>query len=94
MNLTVDEARWLLMGDLEGWEVIEENYSHSSRWESHYTSIVHNLESNKYYLIKWSRGATEQQGTRPFEYSKPELIEVEKKEVVVTKTVWERVSNE
>ena len=92
LEISAEDARYLIGGDLDDWEVVEENCHGTSRWEVQYTSIVKNTESGKFYSIDWSRGATEQQDTQPFEYSDPKLIEVEGVEVV--KTEWRYVKND
>lgn len=90
MKLSVEEARWLLMGDLEGWETLDTLSEGKGRWELYYTTIVKHLESGKCYSLDWSRGATEQQDTRPFEWDEPKLVEVEPYEEVVVK--WRKIN--
>lgn len=92
MELSVEDARDLISDDLPGWEMLEEISNGSTRWELHYYTIAKHLESCKCYSIKWSRGATEQQDTRPFEYYAPKLVEVEPYEVKVIK--WRKVSGQ
>lgn len=71
--------------DFEGleMEVVDDEVYDNSRWSVHHRMIF--KHGDKHYMVDYSRGATEQQDERPFEYSPVDVpcIEVEEKEVVI-----------
>lgn len=91
MELTKEEGRMLVWGDLEGWEEIEQELVDTTRWSIIYSGVFQHTESGKFYQTSWSRGATESQDEGPFEYDAPELTEVEL--VEITTKVFRAVKN-
>jgi len=66
LTLNPDDARDLIFGDLEDFEIVKDEIVSNSRW-----SILHDLivkKDDEFYLVEYSVGATEQQDERPFEY--------------------------
>lgn len=86
MEISKEDARDLISGDLEGWKEIEREITDTSRWSIHYTGIFRSPD-NRNFCMWWSEGATEQQWELPFEHDEPELVEV--KPVPTTIIKWE-----
>lgn len=92
MKLTGEEARNIVYEDNDDWNVIEENIVDTSRWSIIKESVCLHLPTNKYYMFKYSIGATEEQDERPFEYEDVvEPIEVQQIEKVVK--AWKIITN-
>ena len=75
----------MVWGDpFDGYEIIENEMTDSSRWSLHYWLVFH--YEDKYYGVSYSRGATEQQDERPFEYEKDEVacVRLYPREKVIT----------
>lgn len=89
MKLTKKEARMVVYDDHSDFEVKEENIIDTSRWSIIKKGIFQHIPSGKFYSLEWSEGATECQEEKPFEYTEPELIEVEQVEKTVL--MWEPV---
>lgn len=73
MEFKKEFLRAVIYGDGNEAKIVEDNIIDSTRW-----SIVHRVVfvlDGKYYQTKYSRGATEYQDERPFEYD-GDLIEV------------------
>jgi hypothetical protein len=87
MNISKEDARELICGDLEGWETIESDIVDTSRWSNCYRGIFKSPDG-KHYSLEWSEGATEQQDESPFDYDEPELVEVKAVPTMVIK--WEQ----
>ena len=89
MKVTVEEARNIAWDDSADFRMVEESVYDTSRWSIHKTGICEHIETNKFYELSWSVGATESQDEGPFEYESGdiELYEVVQKEVTVTKWV-------
>ena len=85
MQLTKEEARELIWGDLEDWEEVEREICDTSRWSILYEGIF--KHDGRHYSMCWSEGATEQQDERPFEYDEPELVEVVAKPKMIVEWV-------
>lgn len=69
-------------------EVIENNITGNGRWDIHMELIVR--IGTKFYRVGWSKGATESQWHKPWEYEKEvEFTEIRSVEKVVR--VWEEV---
>ncbi len=89
MNLTQDEGRLVIYDDHEDFEVVKgtKHIIDQSRWYIVSEGVFLHKPSGKHYMLEWSVGATESQDESPFEYSDPKPIEVEPKEITVTKWV-------
>lgn len=70
-------------GDPEGYEEISSDILYTSRWSIHY-DLVFKYE-DKFYNTSFSRGATESQDERPFEYAENEIecVQVEPTEKTI-----------
>jgi hypothetical protein len=73
---------------------ISDDITDTGRWSIHHSMIFSYDE--KFYLVNYSVGATEQQDERPFEYEGPEidtiLVAPIEKTVIVYTTVYENDS--
>jgi len=77
-----DYMERVLWEDAEGTEIIEDEIIDNSRWSIHYRLIF--KKDDKYYQTFYSRGATESQDERPWEYEdKVECVEVEPYEKII-----------
>ena len=83
LELTKEEARELLWGDLEGYKVVENDITSHSRWDIYYTIVVQRISDGKYFQDTYSVGATEYQEERPWDSSDPNFIEVVPVEKIV-----------
>jgi hypothetical protein len=87
IELTSEEARSIVFGDNLDWHTIKSDVVDNARWSTIHEGIFKHKSTGKCYKLGWSEGATECQDESPFEYSDPEPIEVEEKEVVVKQWV-------
>jgi len=94
MKLTRNEGQEVIYGDHADFEAVKgtEQIIDQRRWSTTSEGVFLHKPSGKHYLLSWSRGSTESQDESPFEYSDPDPIEVEPKEVTVTK--WVPVNTE
>jgi len=92
MKLTQEEGRMVVWGDHDDFEQVKgtNQIVDHSRWSVCYTAVFLHKPSGKHFELDWSVGATESQDEGPFEHSDPKPIEVEAKEVMVTK--WVKVT--
>lgn len=78
LTMSAEDASMLLMGDLEGWVIVEDEIVGQSRWETQHEVIVNNFVEDKFYSISYSRGSTEMQDNGYFgDYGTVKLTEVE-----------------
>lgn len=88
MKLTKEEGRQVVYDDHSDWECVSgPNEYGSSRWSIHVKGVFKHIPSGKHFELHWSKGATETQDERAFEYSDPEPVEVEEREVMVKQWV-------
>lgn len=89
MKLTRDEAREVIYGDHEDFEAVKGTVKiiDQGRWSTASEGVFLHKPSGKHYLLNWSQGSTESQDESPFEYSDPDPVEVESKEVTVIEWV-------
>ena len=90
MKLTGDEAREIVWECNKDWEQIEYDLVDNNRWSLFYEGVFKHIPTGKYYKFEWSKGATEYQDEKPFQYTK-EVIPVEVHSVEKTVQVWEVV---
>lgn len=83
IELTPEEARNAVYGDLEGYEVVEDKVIDTTRWSIINYCVLKRKSDGKFFADSYSVGATESQYERAFEYSKPDFREV----FAVTKTI-------
>lgn len=87
MKLSKEDARELVWGDLDGWEVVgEPEITDQRRWVTVHECLFKHIESGSVFNMWWEEGSTECQETELFEYYDPELTEMVEKEV--THTIW------
>ena len=84
LELTPEKAREIIFGDDIDFDVIEDKIYSTSRWSLHYKVIVKRISDGKFFLSKYSKGATEGQEERPYEYNKPVFEEVFPVEKTIT----------
>lgn len=70
-------------------QLVKEELFDTSRWSHHYERIYKDLNTGKFYSTTYSRGATECQDERPYEFDGPEVdfTEVVPRETVVIEYV-------
>ena len=76
LNLTVGQSQELLFGDLDDFEVVKDKIIENSRWSIRHLLIVKRTSDGKFFQDGYSVGATEMQEERPWEYDKPNFLEV------------------
>ena len=87
IRLTVQDAREAIYGDHGDFAVIEDKITHTSRWSEHHLSTIMRISDGKFFQTMYSRGLTESQDERPFDYSEPVFNEVFP--IIKTITVYE-----
>lgn len=81
--VTKEEARDIIYEDHEDYDVISDEITDHRRWSVDHEVIIKRLSDEKFFQGNYSRGATESQDEKPFEYSEPEFTEV----FLTTKTI-------
>mgnify|MGYP001559599660 CR=1 FL=1 len=90
MILSPEDARLAIYNKHKDFKVMKEEIIGKSRWETHHETILKHLPTKRFYLVEWSKGATEMQDTQAFEYVKEvELVEVIETTKVIS--VYEKV---
>ena len=88
MKLTKEEGQSIVWDEHEDWEKVnDDKIIDQSRWSTVYEAVFKHKPSGKHYMLCWSQGSTETQDESPFEYSDPDPVEVEEKEVTVKEWV-------
>lgn len=83
LNLTKEEGRMLVWGDLEGFKTIRDTIVETRRWSTTNEIIVQRVSDGKFFRDNYSVGSTEQQDEGPYDYSGPDFVEVVPVEVKV-----------
>lgn len=76
-------GRTIVFNDHEDFDVIEETLEGESRWENYYSVVIQRKSDGLFFAGGHSRGKTESQDVRPYEYEDAEFKQVFK----VTKTI-------
>jgi len=90
IKLTGEQARFIVWGEDEDWKMVKgtKEIVDQGRWSTAYEAVFLHIPSGKYYLFGWSRGSTECQDEKPYEYDKEvDIPEVVEKEVLVKQWV-------
>jgi hypothetical protein len=87
LALTKNEARALIYGDLDGYEIVEEEIIDTTRWSIITEVVVRRLSDGKFFCDSYSKGATEQQWEEPYENDNPNFTEVFPVEKVIIEYV-------
>jgi hypothetical protein len=90
MKLTKQEAMDIIDCCDEDWQAIQFPQVESiSDWSVNEYCIFRHLPSDKLYRLDWSRGLTDAQEEKPFDYTDPDPIEVHpvKKTIIVYEQV-------
>ena len=74
--LTSEQGRDIVYGDDSNFVTIEDKIVGTRRWSIEYEIVVQRKSDGKYFKDGYSRGATESQDERPYEYSEPNFTEV------------------
>ena len=83
LELSEEDARDIVDGDMDDWVSIRKNMIERSRWAVLYEEILQH--DNKYYRTSYRRAATESQEGRPFDYEKKvKFTQVEPFEKTIT----------
>ncbi|MDP2692448.1 MAG: hypothetical protein Q8O88_02275 [bacterium] len=85
LTLTPEEAREILWGDDDRFEVVEDEIVGKRRWSVDHRIVIKRLSDGKFFADYYSRAITEIQDEQPWEYTEPNFVEVfpvEKKIVV------------
>ena len=77
LELTREEALDLLDGDTEEFKIVKEEIVDTTRWSIVHEIIIQRISDGKFFADTYSRGATECQDERPWEYNPPNFDEVE-----------------
>lgn len=84
------EAREIIYGDSEEYDVIEDEAIDNTRWSIVHSVVVKRRSDGKFFRASYSVGATEIQDERPFEYEEnATFFEVVPSQVI--KTVYKSV---
>ena len=74
--LTSEQGRDIVYGDDSNFVTIEDKIVGTRRWSIEYEIVVQRKSDGKYFKDGYSRGATESQDERPYEYLEPNFTEV------------------
>lgn len=66
-----EEAREIIWGDNENFDIVYKKIIDTSRWSHHYECVVQHNNDGSFWMTYYSVGATEQQDEAPFEYTDP-----------------------
>ncbi len=89
LNLSREDGRDVIYGDHADWETVNGTGKiiDQRRWSTIREAIFFHVLTDKHYRICWSEGSTEMQESTPFEFNDPEPVEVELRDVTVSKWV-------
>lgn len=85
LQLTAEEGRCLVWGELPGFKKISDKIITTTRWSTVHRLVVQRESDGLFFCDEYSRAATECQDERPYEYSEPDFTQVfpvEKKVIV------------
>lgn len=83
-----ETARDIISKYSKEFEVIEKTQTDSSRWSAFFDCIVRRKSDGKFFETSYTKGLTEYQPERPFEYDEPVFSEVIPLEKTVTYYGW------
>lgn len=87
LDISVEEARMLIDGDIDGYTLVSNTVIDTTRWSSINEIIISRVSDNKFFRDHYSAGLTEMQDESPWEYAEPNFTEVFPKTVEVTQYV-------
>ena len=93
MKFERERLQNLLWGKCDDLKKIRNEITGTSRWSVHYELVFEDILTSKFYSVSYSRGATEYQDERPFEYDGDEINCIEVKPVEKTIIVYEPVES-
>lgn len=90
MKLSPDEAANVVYNGSDDWEPVNgtEEITENSRWSIHKKGVFKHTPSGKYYLFRWSQGATESQNESAYEFDEDDIEPVEVSLQEVTREEW------
>lgn len=93
-DLTKEECRELVYEDLDNdqFQIVEDKIYDNSRWSVWHEIIILDTEEQKYYSTTYAVRAIEIQDERPFDFTSPDWLEVEK--VAITTYIFKPVQKE
>ena len=91
MKFPVETMREIARDKSEEYEAIKIKVIDTDRWTIQYEVIFMGIKTGKYYRTFWSRGATEMQEERPYDYETGEIECDEVESVEVTIKQWRKV---
>jgi hypothetical protein len=83
LKLTGEEGRRIIYEDHEDFELVRSEIVDNSRWSVVYEDVYQRLSDKKFFKTTYTKGATEMQDERPYEYGGALFYEV----FLVEKTV-------
>jgi hypothetical protein len=90
LKFTPREGREIVWGDDERFVTISNEIVDTRRWTLTKRLIVKRVSDGKFFETFYSKGATEMQEEKPFEYDKEaEFNEVKEIQKTITDYVWE-----
>ena len=75
IRLSKEEARLIIWSDHDRAKLVRNQIIDHDRWSLHF-ELIFELDG-KYYKGRYSKGATEYQDEKPFDYSESVFVEVE-----------------
>ncbi len=86
LNLTKEQALRILWDDVDPpeFKTISEEITGKRRWSIDYEIIIQRISDGKFFKDYFSRGSTESQDEGPWEYTKPNFVEVFPVEKTIT----------
>jgi hypothetical protein len=76
LRLTPDEGRSILYEDHEDFELVTSEIVDNTRWSIVYEDVYQRLSDKKFFKTTYTKGATEMQDERPYEYGGALFYEV------------------
>ena len=91
MKYSKEEMQAMVYEDSDKLIQVENKISGNSRWSVQYDVVFRDVATGKHYSSSYSKGATESQDERPYEYDGDEIEVTEVEQVAQTVMVWEEV---
>lgn len=86
LEFTPEEGRNIIWGDTDDFKEISDEIVGTRRWSNDHEAVFQRISDGKFFSVSYSRGATESQDEKPFEYDKEavfsEVFRVEKTVIV------------
>lgn len=76
LKVTKEQANELIWGDLEGFSLVEDTITDTSRWSVYHRLVIKRESDSKLFADNYGIGATEYQDERPWQDDEPAFEEV------------------